>query len=75
MSSKEIDLGESVYALCTKHPELVELMKELGFTDILKPGMLQTAGRFMTIPKGAEMKGIDMEIIAAKLTELGYTIA
>ena len=32
------------------------ILAEIGFVDILKPGMLNTAGRFMTIPKGAAMR-------------------
>jgi hypothetical protein len=30
-------------------------MNELGFESIGNPAMLNTAGRFMTIPKGAAM--------------------
>ena len=44
MGNKRIDLGRSVYALCTEYPELLEVMKDLGFKDIVMPGMLSTAG-------------------------------
>jgi len=50
---KTLDLSQSVYTLCTKNEELAVILKQIGFTDITKPGMLTTAGRFMTIPKGA----------------------
>lgn len=36
--------------------------------------MLNTAGRFMTIPKGAAMKKIDMELIKKTLCDKGYII-
>ncbi|HPZ51913.1 MAG TPA: DUF1858 domain-containing protein, partial [Clostridia bacterium] len=39
-----------------------------------KPGMLQTAGRFMTIPKGAKLKKIDLETIKKKFIDLGYVV-
>ena len=73
MEPIQIDLNETVYSLCTKHPELVTILSELGFTDITKPGMLQTAGRFMTPVKGASLKHIPLEQIVHTLAEHGYT--
>jgi len=67
-----IDLNESVFALCSKYPDLVEILSALGFTDITKPGMLQSAGRFMTPAKGAALKHIPLEKILAALAERGY---
>lgn len=32
---KKIDLTKSVYAICTKYPETIEVMKELGFESII----------------------------------------
>lgn len=69
---KPLDLNQSVYTLCTKYPDLAGALFRLGFTDITKPGMLQTAGRFMTLKKGAAMKGIDMGTIRAYFGALGY---
>ena len=57
---KVIDLSKSVYEICKEHPEVVTIMKDLGFENITNPGILNTAGRFMTIPKGAAMKHIPM---------------
>lgn len=69
-----IDLNKPVQKLCTEYPELIEIMREVGFTDIVKPGMLATAGRFMTIPKGAAMKKIDMGTIKQTLERHGFEI-
>ena len=55
---KEIDLSKTLYELVAQYPEIQEIMSQLGFTAINQPGMLQTAGRYMTIPKGAQMKKI-----------------
>ena len=74
MTERIIDLAQAVHTLCTQYPELVSILKELGFSDIAKPGMLATAGRFMTIPKGAAMKKIDLDAIYTKLEEHGYKI-
>lgn len=71
---KTIDLSKTVHEICTKHPEVVEIMKEIGFKEIANPGMLNTAGRFMTIPKGAAMKKIPIEHIKETFTEKGFEI-
>jgi len=60
---KVIDLRKTVYELCSSDPEVIEVMAELGFEQITQPGMLQSAGRFMTIPKGARLKKLDMDVI------------
>ncbi|MDI9441520.1 MAG: DUF1858 domain-containing protein [Firmicutes bacterium] len=71
---KIIDLNKTVYELVQEHPELVEIMAELGFASITNPAMLKTAGRIMTLPKGAAMKGKDLEEIKVELTKRGYTV-
>ena len=74
MENKRIDLSRSVHALCAEYPELLEVMKDLGFKDIVMPGMLSTAGRIMTIPKGAAMKKIDLNVIIERLKREGYNV-
>ncbi|HEX3048004.1 MAG TPA: DUF1858 domain-containing protein [Bacillota bacterium] len=71
---KLIDLSKTVFEIAQENPETVDIMKELGFTDIIKPGMLNTAGRFMTIPKGAAMKGIGLDKIEDTFRAYGYQI-
>ena len=69
-----IDLESSLYDIVKKHPIVLELMDELGFKEIKKPGMLQTAGRYMTIPKGAKMKKIPLEAIINRFELEGFTV-
>ena len=69
-----IDFSKSVYEICRDEPEIIEIMKELGFESIASPGMLNTAGRFMTIPKGAAMKKIPVEKIVDALKSKGYEV-
>lgn len=71
---KTIDLSKSVYSLVQDYPEIKEIMQELGFTDITKPGMLNTAGRFMTLPKGAAMKGIPLDTIKDAFIKKGFKV-
>ena len=74
MEEKILDLNKSVYELCTADPDIIVILKELGFKDIASPGMLATAGRFMTIPKGAAMKKIDLEQIKQEFSRHGYVV-
>ncbi|WP_374015811.1 DUF1858 domain-containing protein [Paenibacillus thiaminolyticus] len=71
---KVIDLRKTVNELCSSDPEVIEIMVELGFKQIAQPGMLQSAGRFMTIPKGAKMKKLDMDEIKQTFRNRGYNI-
>lgn len=70
----EIDFNKSVHDLCKEYPDVKNILAELGFLDITKPGMLETAGRFMTIKKGSMAKGIDMEKIKQEFIRRGYEI-
>lgn len=72
--SKSIDLRKSVFDICQEYPEIPDLLFELGFHDIVKSGMLHTAGRFMTIPKGAAMKKIDLMQVKMMLEERGFQV-
>ena len=69
-----LDLDASVHTLCTAYPELVPILHGIGFSDITKPGMLISAGRFMTLYKGAAMKKIPLETILLTLREHGFTV-
>lgn len=71
---KAIDLRRTVFDLCEANPAVADIMCELGFTDIVKPGMLQTAGRLMTIPLGAKMKHIAMDTVRQAFATHGYEI-
>ena len=71
---KKISLNESIYELVTKHPEIKEILFELGFKDIVKPGMIQTVGKFMNLKKGSVSKKIDMSTITEKMKSGGYEV-
>ncbi|MDF2532933.1 MAG: hypothetical protein K0Q65_2514 [Clostridia bacterium] len=71
---KQIDLNKSVYELCSQYPEVIQIMQEIGFKDIANPAMLNTAGRFMTIAKGAAMKNIDMDMIRKAFSAKGFEV-
>lgn len=64
----------SIYELVTTYPDVKQIMSELGFVDIVKPGMLQSVGRIMTLEKGARMKSLDWATIVAEFNKHGYTL-
>ncbi|MCK5811628.1 MAG: DUF1858 domain-containing protein [Clostridiales bacterium] len=70
----EIKSTMTIYDLLTTYPNIKEIMVELGFLDIVKPGMLQSVGRFMTIEKGSKMKNIGLELIKKTFYNHGYLI-
>lgn len=72
--NKEIDLSKTVYELCREYPEIKDILAGIGFSDIMKTGMLETAGRFMTIQKGSKAKGIDLEKIKQEFIKNGFEI-
>ena len=71
---KIVDFNKTVYELCTEDSFIIEIMKELGFEQITKKGMLQTAGRVMTIPKGARMRGKEITDIVQTFEKHGYAV-
>lgn len=64
----------TIYDLLILYPELKKALYELGFTDIVKPGMVKTAGRIMTLSKGSKLKKISMNDIALKLETYGFVL-
>ena len=72
--NKIIDLNEPVYEIYMKYPEISDILYQLGLHDIVKPGMINTVGKVMTLRKGATMKIIDFEVIEQTLLDKGYLL-
>ncbi len=71
---KRITLNESIYELVIRYPEIKAILFELGFEDIVKPGMIQTVGKFMNLKKGSALKKIDRSTIIGKLEAGGFEV-
>lgn len=69
-----IDFKKTVYELCNENENVAEILAEIGFKDITKPGMISTMGRYMTIPKGAKAKGFNIDEIKKEFIKKGYEI-
>lgn len=71
---KVLRMDESIFEIVSRYPEVIEIMVELGFSDITKPGMLQTAGRFMTLSKGIKLKKMDLDTVKLAFERYGVEI-
>lgn len=72
--AKKLDLNKSVFILTQEYPELIDIMAELGFTEITQKAMRHSIGKMVTIPKGAKMKNIPMMKIVTTLMEHGFEL-
>lgn len=72
--AKQIDFSRSVFDLVEEYPELKDIMVKLGFTEITKKAVFHSAGKIMTIPKGAKIKNIPMMDVISALISNGFEI-
>jgi len=71
---KEIDLSLSLYDLTEAYPELIEVLKELGFAGVAQPALRSTMGKLTTLPEGCDKHGIDLGEVVGKLKALGFEV-
>lgn len=71
---KEINLDQTLLSIVSQYPELIDLLYDFGFTQIKVPGMLQTAGRFMTLRSGCELRKIELENLIIELKYHCYIV-
>lgn len=69
---KEIDWDQTIHQLAQAYPELPAILYDLGFTEITKPGMIHTAGRFVTLRQGCSMRKINRESVKIRLQQEGF---
>ena len=67
-------LRKTIFELAEEHADFVEIMKELGFSEITKSAMLHSVGKIMTLPRGAKMKDIPKEKIISVFNEKGFEV-
>lgn len=71
---QSIDLDQPVYDTIKQHPELKQLLVDLGFSPLANKAMLQTAGRMTSLKKGAGLIGVPIEEIVQTLEWNGYEV-
>ncbi len=71
---KEIDLEKSVYELTEAYPELIDILKELGFFGVASAVARNTLGRVTTIPQGCQKQGQNLIEVVKKLEDAGFVV-
>ncbi len=71
---KEIDLEKSVYELTEAYPELIDILKELGFFGVASAVARNTLGRVTTIPQGCQKQGQELVNVIKKLEDAGFVV-
>ena len=69
-----IYLEDSVYTTLQNHPEVKELLIELGFTPLSQLQMVQTVGRITSLKKGSKIAKIPLDTIIRQLELNGYIV-
>ncbi len=69
-----IDLSIPVAQVVEEHPEVLDLLVELGFKPLANPLLRNTIGRKVSIKKGAHMNGMDVKNIQQTLECNGYEV-
>lgn len=67
-------MEKSLYELTKTYPELIDILKELGFLEVINPVLRNTIGRKITIPQGCEKQGINLSEIISRLEENGFSV-
>lgn len=69
-----IDLSAPVAQVIEEHPEVLDILVNLGFTPLSNPLMRQTVGKIVSLQQGAKMRGIDLARIQSTLEWNGYDV-
>jgi hypothetical protein len=70
----EIDPDRSVHDLTEANPGLIPVLKALGFAGVGNSIARNTVGRTVTLRKGCERQGKDINEVIRALAENGFTV-
>jgi hypothetical protein len=71
---QKISSNQTIANLVKSHSEVTEILYNLGFVEIVKPHMLNTVGRFMTIKQGCIMRKIDYLLVKETFKQHGFEL-
>jgi hypothetical protein len=69
---KKIDLKKTIYELTEEYPELIDLLKNMGFLGVTNPIIRNTVGRKTTLAQGCKLQGKDLSQVIAALEAQGF---
>ena len=70
----KIDLSKPVAELLKDHPELKQILVDLGFKPLENPAMLNTVGKVTSLKMGAKLANIPLNSIVQTLECHGYEL-
>ncbi len=71
---KKLDPEKSIYELTEEYPELIDILKDIGFPGIKNPLVRKTIGKRMTLSGGCLRQGKDTAEVFKKLGKSGFKI-
>ena len=74
MTLNTIDLNQPVAQVIKEHPELKDILIDLGFKPLANPAMLNTVGKVTSLKAGSKLANIPLEKIDQTLNWHGYDI-
>lgn len=69
-----IDLTQPVAELIKTHPELKDILVELGFKPLANLAMLNTVGKVTSLKAGSKLAGVSLDKIKQTLEFKGYEV-
>ncbi|MHC3863186.1 DUF1858 domain-containing protein [Streptococcus thermophilus] len=69
-----IDLSQPVATIIKEHPEVKELLINLGFKPLSNPAMLNTVGKVTSLKAGSKLSNIPLSKIKRTLLFNGYDV-
>ena len=69
-----IDVSIPVAQVIDQHPEVLDLLVELGFKPLANPIMRNTVGRKVSLKQGSKLESTPMEKIVRTLEANGYEV-
>ena len=71
---KIISINDSIYNIVSRYKEVITVMEILGFEGMTNKSTIGTAGRIMSLAKGAKFKNIDINIIKNEFEKHGFIV-
>lgn len=69
-----IDLTQPIAKTIEEHPEILDLLVELGFKPLANKAMRNSVGKIVSLQKGASMINVDIKRIIQELEWNGYDV-
>lgn len=70
----QVDLNRHVKQVLDSHPELLDILVDLGFKPLANPAMRQSVGKVVTLKQGCKLINLPLEQLVNELQWNGYTV-